>query len=231
MLLTYINFSEPMKKVIRHVNPWEFLKNYLDFTEFDISYASIITTVICSIPVIMFYITKHWFLNNVFGILFSITALKTINLSSFKVGFILLWALFFYDIFWVYGTDVMVTVAKNLDIPIKLVFPYLAKSVAEDGTILSEQKFSMLGLGDIVVPGIFVAICMKFDVDKALQKLKIKNTRDLATPYFNTCMIGYFLGIVETFAVMWIFNHPQPALLFLVPMCTLPVAVLGYYRN
>lgn len=101
------------------------MKKYLDFTEFDISYASIITTSVCAVPVIMFYITKHWFLNNVFGILFSIVALKSINLSSFKVGFILLWALFFYDIFWVYGTDVMVTVAKNLDIPIKLVFPYL----------------------------------------------------------------------------------------------------------
>jgi minor histocompatibility antigen H13 len=125
MLLENVKFPQSMKTVIRHVNPYEFMKKYLDFTEFDISVASIITTFICSIPVIMFYITKHWFLNNVFGILFSIVALKTINLSSFKVGFILLWALFFYDIFWVYGTDVMVTVAKNLDIPIKLVFPYL----------------------------------------------------------------------------------------------------------
>jgi minor histocompatibility antigen H13 len=223
MLLTYVNFTEPMKKVIKHVNPWEFLKKYLDFTEFDISYASIITTLACSVPVIMFYITKHWFLNNVFGILFSITALKSINLSSFKVGFILLWALFFYDIFWVYGTDVMVTVAKNLDIPIKLVFPYLNEA--------GEEKFSMLGLGDIVVPGIFVSLCIKFDVDKALNKLKIKDKNELRTLYFNTCMIGYFLGIVETFAVMWIFNHPQPALLFLVPMCTLPVAGLSYYRK
>jgi len=114
-----------MKKVIKHVKPFHFLKQYLDFTDFDITMASIIVTVICSIPVILFYITKHWFLNNVFGILFSITALKTINISSFKVGFILLWLLFFYDIFWVYGTDVMVTVAKNLDIPIKLMFPYM----------------------------------------------------------------------------------------------------------
>jgi minor histocompatibility antigen H13 len=30
----------------------------------------------------------------------------------------------------------------------------------------------MLGLGDIVVPGIFVALCLKFDVDKAITKLK-----------------------------------------------------------
>ena len=26
--------------------------------------------------------------------------------------------------FWVYGTDVMVTVAKNFNVPIKLMFPY-----------------------------------------------------------------------------------------------------------
>jgi minor histocompatibility antigen H13 len=52
-------------------------------------------------------------------------ALRNIDLSNFKVGFMLLWFLFFYDIFWVYGTDVMVTVAKKLDIPIKLLFPYL----------------------------------------------------------------------------------------------------------
>ena len=32
----------------------------------------------------------------------------------------MLWGLFFYDIFWVFGTDVMVTVAKLADAPIKL---------------------------------------------------------------------------------------------------------------
>lgn len=72
----------------------------------------------------------------------------------------MLWFLFFYDIFWVYGTDVMVTVAKKLDIPIKLLFPYLNNEGVE--------KFSMLGLGDIVIPGIFVALCLKFDIDRCI---------------------------------------------------------------
>jgi len=35
----------------------------------------------------------------------------------------------------------------------------------------------MLGLGDIVVPGIFVSLCLKFDIDKALLKFKLKNTK------------------------------------------------------
>ena len=90
----------------------------------------------------------------------------------------------------------------------------------------------MLGLGDIVVPGIFVALCLKFDVDRAITKLKtIANLQQLKTNYFNICIVGYFLGIVETFAVMWIFDHPQPALLFLVPMCTLPVAGFAFYNK
>ena len=52
----------------------------------------------------------------------------------------------------------MVTVAKNIDAPIKLIFPL--------DLTLSDSKFSMLGLGDIVIPGIFVALCLKYDIDR-----------------------------------------------------------------
>lgn len=34
-----------------------------------------------------------------------------------------------------------------------------------------------------------------------------------------------------TFAAMWIFDHAQPALLFLVPTCTLPILALAFIRN
>ena len=30
---------------------------------------------------------------------------------------------------------------------------------------------------------------------------------------------------------MFIFEHPQPALLFLVPMCTLPVLVRAFFKG
>lgn len=70
----------------------------------------------------------------------------------------MLWGLFFYDIFWVYGTDVMVTVAKAVDAPIKLMFPYNWQA--------EPPLFSMLGLGDIVIPGVFVSLCLKYDLDR-----------------------------------------------------------------
>ncbi len=58
-------------------------------------------------------------LNNLFGLAFSLNAVEMISLDSVKVGFLLLGGLFVYDIFWVFGTDVMVTVAKGLEAPIK----------------------------------------------------------------------------------------------------------------
>merc|ERR1719345_384877 len=79
-----------------------------------------------------------------------------IGLSSIKVGVILLVALFFYDVFWVFGSksifgsNVMVSVATGVEAPIKLMFP---RELGGCGTL----KHSMLGLGDIVVPGIYIA--------------------------------------------------------------------------
>lgn len=43
--------------------------------------------------------------------------------------------------------------------------------------------------------------------------------------------VGYVYGIIETFLAMYIFEHPQPALLFLVPMCTIPVLVRALFRG
>ena len=82
----------------------------------------------------------------------------------------------------------------------------------------------MVGLGDLVIPGIFISLCLKFDIDQALPKSVPRSQKKwIPLPYFELAFVGYVYGIIETFLAMYIFNHPQPALLFLVPMCTLPV--------
>jgi minor histocompatibility antigen H13 len=76
------------------------------------------------------------------------------NPDQFMIGYALLSGLFFYDIFWVFGTDVMVTVAKTFDGPAKLLFPMQFQP---------ELKTSLLGLGDIIIPGFFMALTYRFD--------------------------------------------------------------------
>lgn len=113
----------------------------IKFTEYNLISIPISITLI-----ITYYFTNNWTLTNLFGICFSLCSIQLLKLQKFKTGIILLSGLFVYDIFWVFGTDVMVKVATNLDVPIKIIFPR---------NILSNQawKFAMLGLGDIVVPG------------------------------------------------------------------------------
>ncbi|KAI5074677.1 hypothetical protein GOP47_0010638 [Adiantum capillus-veneris] len=144
---------------------------------------------------------KHWLANNILGLAFSIEGIELISLGTFKIGAILLVGLFFYDIFWVFCTPVMVSVAKSFDAPIKLLFP----------TSIAERPFSMLGLGDIVIPGIFVALALRFDV-----------SRGKGSNYFRSAFAGYVAGLGITIVIMNWFQAAQPALLYIVP------GVLGF---
>lgn len=159
----------------------------------------------------------------------------------------------------------MITVAKTIDAPIKLVFE-------------GPSGASLLGLGDIVIPGIFICLALRFDLWQYYQK-KTKyvpttlesvlqdpsSERTVTTtetqyrtvkptyidpqgrwgdrfwtstwlglffgkpatptlaaaafpkPYFYASMFGYLLGMLVTLAMLIIFRHGQPALLYLVP--------------
>lgn len=158
----------------------------------------------CSLVGAWYLVQKHWVANNLFGLAFAVNAVELLHLNNVVTGCILLSGLFFYDIFWVFGTDVMVTVAKSFEAPIKLVFP---QDLLQNG--LSANNFAMLGLGDIVIPGIFIALLLRFD-----HSLKRKTKT-----YFHASVIAYFLGLMATIFVMHVFKHAQPALLYLVPAC------------
>ena len=74
-----------------------------------------------------YLLKKHWLANDLLGLAFAVNGVELLHLNNVVTGCILLGGLFFYDIFWVFGTDVMVTVAKSFEAPIKLVFPQVTK--------------------------------------------------------------------------------------------------------
>jgi len=152
-----------------------------------------------------YLIKKHWIANNIFGLSFSLTGIELLHLNSFPIGCILLCGLFVYDIFWVFGTDVMVTVATSFDAPIKVIFPM---DFLEHG--IFGKNMAMLGLGDIVIPGIFIALLLRFDCCKS---------NGTSRAYFYASYVAYFLGLSFTVLIMHVFKSAQPALLYLVPAC------------
>ena len=201
---------------------------YLNDLPVGINKLDIICCLLASLVGAAYFFTKNWTLNNIFGMCFSIFGISNILLGQFKVGFILLSLLFFYDIFWVFGTDVMVTVAKSLDGPIKLMFP----KVENPGTEITD--FSIIGLGDIVIPGIFVALMLRYDYIRYLEKNKTHDVvrfNVMNLQYFIITIFGYISGIVTTLVIMNVFNHAQPALLYLVPGCLFSSLILALIKG
>merc|ERR1712088_336557 len=170
-----------------------------EFTTHDL-----ITLVLSTLVGVWYLLKKHWIANNLFGLAFAVNGVELLHLNNVMTGCILLCGLFLYDIFWVFGTDVMVTVAKSFEAPIKLVFP---QDLIEHG--FGATNMAMLGLGDIVIPGIFIALLLRYDVS-------LKRNSNF---YFYATFIAYLAGLLLTIFIMHVYKHAQPALLYLVPAC------------
>ena len=104
-------------------------------------------------------IDKLWWLTNLLGFSFAYSSLQIMSPTTSWTGTLILGVLFVYDIYFVFFTPVMVTVATKLDIPAKLVFPRPTRP-AED----PERALFMLGLGDIVLPGMMIGFALRFDL-------------------------------------------------------------------
>lgn len=76
LVMPYLPFAESDKITLFKIKTPKWLKDTLDIPDIEPSKASIITNLVCSLPVLLYYFTKFWLLNNVFGILFSIVAIK-----------------------------------------------------------------------------------------------------------------------------------------------------------
>lgn len=159
----------------------------------------VITGIMCVCISALYVFTNHWLLNNILAFALGVVAIETLSIGTFKTSFVLLVLLFFYDIFWVFGTDVMISVASNVKGPVLLSFP---QTVFGD-----HHKKSLLGLGDIVIPGIFIAQTLIFS-QKCVKR---------GNMYFILSMVSYVYGLALTMAIMQIYQHGQPALLYIVP--------------
>ena len=63
----------------------------------------------------------------------------------------------------------------------------------------------------------------------------LKHAQEAPRPYFYGSLIGYMVAIITTVIIMLVFEHGQPALLYLVPACLLSVVInalrLGEFKE
>ncbi|KAL6113347.1 sppl2a [Pungitius sinensis] len=171
-----------------------------------------------------------WILQDLLGVAFCLNFMRTVSLSNFKICVILLSLLLLYDVFFVFitpfftknGVSIMVQVALGPEasgekLPVVMRVPRFSAWAQN----LCGMQFSILGYGDIIIPGLLVAYCSRFDV-------WVNSSKKV---YFISCCIAYLLGMIVTFAVMLLSGMGQPALLYLVPFTLITSAVVAGCRG
>ncbi|CAM9197790.1 unnamed protein product [Choristocarpus tenellus] len=101
-------------------------------------------------------LTSKFVVSNVLAWCIGMQSIGVIAISSFRTALLLLGGLFLYDIYWVFGTDVMMTVATQIEAPVKFLYPVFTEP-------MKPYPFSVLGLGDIVIPATFCTLMRTFD--------------------------------------------------------------------
>eukprot|EP00727_Mastigamoeba_balamuthi_P011595 m51a1_g7058 hypothetical protein (331) ;mRNA; f:167327-168585 len=181
--------------------------------------------------------TRAWALSNGLALHLAVAGVAATRMPSGRSCALLLGVFLAYDVFWVFlsplffgGSSVMESVAIGLlpsageaAYPILLSFPRWIDS-----------GFNLLGLGDIILPGVYLSFLYRMDVlkehllDTGMRQQR-KRYRWLEF-YFPTGLAAYFLSLVWTMIMLVILKRGQPALLYLVPgvlLSTMAQAAFG----
>ncbi|XP_061167880.1 signal peptide peptidase-like 2B [Saccostrea echinata] len=219
--------------------PWEarLPANKIPFLKQRPFYRDIILVLLCLGVAVFWGIQRKesyaWVLQDILGVAFCVNMLKTLHLPNLKICVILMVLLFLYDIFFVFitpyftsnGESVMVKVAtggssggssSGEQIPMVFKVPRLGSSLMN----VCNLPYSLLGFGDVIVPGLLVSYNHRFDVRVGTRRI-----------YFIATVIAYAIGLVVTFLALYLMDKGQPALLYLVPFTLVTTFVIGCIRG
>lgn len=171
-----------------------------------------------------------WIVQDILGYAFCLNVMKSVGIPNMKICTFMLVLLFLYDIFFVFisplftksGDSIMVKVATGAGSKTQEQLPMVFKvpRLTRDAISVCPLSDSLLGFGDIIIPGLLVSHNLAFDLRVNSRKIY----------YIATC-IGYAVGMVVTFGALALMKTGQPALLYLVPCTLIPTFVIGCCRG
>lgn len=195
-----------------------------------------------------------WVLQDIISFAFCVMILKVAQLPNLKVSTVLLSMAFFYDIFFVFISpllfqkSVMIQVATGGQADVPVIDTNTGEDHCADFCAFHMDSHrcpdhealpmlfriprvldwrggsAMLGLGDIVLPGLLLTYLLRYDY----QHPGPKDTCRIG--YFQIGCIGYAVGLMIANGAVYLMHMGQPALLYLVP-CTLGVVLIVSWRR
>uniref|UniRef100_A0A8C6ZFA5 Signal peptide peptidase-like 2B n=1 Tax=Nothoprocta perdicaria TaxID=30464 RepID=A0A8C6ZFA5_NOTPE len=171
-----------------------------------------------------------WILQDVLAISICLYELKTVHMPKMKNCSLFLLALLVYDVFFVHITPFLTMWGDNI---MKMValgrsnsvhhekIPFLLKiPVWYPTSAFDNSSFTVLELGNILIPGFLIAYSHRFDIRANSSRI-----------YFVTSAIGYSYGLVASFIASTLTQKGQPALLYLVTFTLAACLLVAFLRQ
>lgn len=168
-----------------------------------------------------------WILQDLLGVAIGIYILRTVHIPTFKNCSLFLLAHLFYDVLCLIGIPFLTTTGRGIvdvialgtssseEIPFLLKAPILAST-----SVLDDSAFTVVGLGDIVLPGFLVAYCHRFDARVGSPGI-----------YFLASTLAYSYGLLVTFVAATFLQASQSTLVYLVPCILLTSLAVAASRK
>jgi signal peptide peptidase-like protein 2B len=174
-----------------------------------------------------------WPLHDLMSVSLCLQILSTVRFQDIKVSTVLLSLALLYDIFWVFispllfSENVMIATAtgkghtwsNTTDTPPAEMIPML---LVVPKVLDWAGGVTLLGLGDVVLPGLLVSFSLRVDVIKGY---------GWRAGYFGYMVCGYAAGLALAIFASVVMRTGQPALLYLVPCTLWPFLCLAYSRG
>jgi len=120
----------------------------------------------------------------------------------------------------------MLTVATQIEAPAKFLWAAVGAGADAGG----RYPFSVLGLGDVVVPGAFVGLLRELDKEQGRAGGGSEEEAREAS-YFQVGLGAYAAGLLSTFAANYLTKSGQPALVYIVPSLLLSAVATAASRG
>jgi presenilin-like A22 family membrane protease len=148
------------------------------------------------------FVFRSWLTIDIAAMAMAVGVLVQFRSVGLKFCVAVLCGIMLYDVVAVFGTKMMLDVAGQVtkpghELPILFILP--------SSFGLGATKAAILGLGDVVLPGVIVMV--------GFREAKRLGARSLAIGP----VVGYVLGMIATVAVLLLTKAGQPATIYLVP--------------
>jgi hypothetical protein len=177
------------------------------------NFATPLTFATALLVAVTWFCTEHWALSNFISFSLCCAGISFVKIQKLQIVVTVCIGFLLYDVYWVFlspaafGKSVMVEAATHAapHMPIAFTAPRAGHA-------------SMIGAGDIVLPGIVLDFFMRFD---ALH----------GSGLFAVAFAGYCAGLMLAWAAVHLMEKGQPALLWIFPAVLAPTLAVAAWQG